>query len=252
MSPIFLGRGINMCTVSWWKNGSEYGLLFNRDESRKRLDALPPRVHNDTGCRYLSPIDADAGGTWVFVNQYGLIGCILNNYPSQAIEMPKTVSRGLLLKSLGCQQNIDSVQAAITQTRLMNYQAFFILVMQARSMSLFTWDGARLIVSKDDAIKRPLTTSGYRTRDVTKFRIDTYKELCGADAEPSQRQLACFHSQFHPDFPAHSVLMSRPETRTVSQSQIRVTSELITFSYASVSQQCRLQPAVTITLSREN
>jgi len=64
--------------------------------------------------------------------------------------------------------------------------------------------------------------------------------------------LVRYHSQFHADFPAHSVLMSRPETRTVSQSQIRVTSELITFSYASVSQQCHLQPAVAITMSREN
>ena len=136
--------------------------------------------------------------------------------------------------------------------KLMSYQAFFLLIMHARSMSLFAWDGARLVVSKDDAIKRPLTTSGYRTKEVTKFRINTFKEICGEDAEPSQRQLACFHSQFHSDFPAHSVLMSRPETRTVSQSQIRVTSELITFSYASVSQQCQLQPADITTLSREN
>ncbi|NNK97015.1 MAG: hypothetical protein HKP41_21890 [Desulfobacterales bacterium] len=241
-----------MCTVSWWRNGSEYGLLFNRDESRKRLDALPPRLHNNSDCRYLCPIDADAGGTWLFVNQYGLIGCILNNYPSQAIEVPSAVSRGLLLKSLSCQQDIDSVEAVLTQMRRMRYHPFFILVMQARSMSLFAWDGARMVVSKDDSIKRPLTTSGYRAREVTKFRINRFKELCGGNTEPSQRQLARFHSQFHPDFPAHSVLMSRPETRTVSQSQIRVTSELITFSYASVSQQCRLQPAVTITLSREN
>jgi len=238
--------------VSWWRNGSDYGLLFNRDESRKRLDAIPPRVHNEGSCWYLCPVDADAGGTWVFVNQFGLIGCLLNNYPSQRIAVAKAVSRGLLLKSLGCQQDIDSVQAAVTEMRLMSYQAFFLLVMHARSMNLFAWDGARLIVSKDSAIKRPLTTSGYRPTEVIEYRINKFKELCAEDTEPSQQQLASFHSQYHPDFPAHSVLMSRPETRTVSQSQIRVTTDLITFSYASISQQCQLQPAVTITLSREN
>lgn len=241
-----------MCTVSWWRNGSDYGLLFNRDESRKRLDAIAPRVHNEGSCWYLCPIDADAGGTWVFVNQFGLIGCLLNNYPSQRIAVPKAVSRGLLLKSLGCQQDIDSVQTAVTEMRLMSYQAFFLLIMHARSMNLFAWDGSRLIVSKDRAIKRPLTTSGYRPTEVIEYRFNKFKELCAEDTGPSQQQLASFHSQYHPDFPAHSVLMSGPETRTVSQSQIIVTTDLITFSYASISQQCRLQPAVTITLSREN
>lgn len=241
-----------MCTVSWWRNGSDYGLLFNRDESRKRLDALPPRVHNEGGCRYLSPIDADAGGTWVFVNQFGLIACLLNSYPEQRITVPCPISRGVLLKSLGCQQDVDSAGAAVTRMRLVSYQAFFLLVMQAGSMNLFSWDGARLDVRKGHEIKRPLTTSGYRPIEVREYRMNKFKELCGEAAEPSEQQLARFHSQFHADYPAHSVLMSRPETRTVSQSRIKVTSELITFSYASISQQCHLQPPVTITLSRED
>lgn len=44
-----------MCTLSWWRDGTSYGVFFNRDESRMRLEAEIPCRFETSGISYLSP-----------------------------------------------------------------------------------------------------------------------------------------------------------------------------------------------------
>lgn len=70
-----------MCTVSWDTSSTADLLWFNRDEQRSRSVAEPPRQHNlPEGLSVLSPVDPDGGGTWIGVNECGLIVCLLNAY----------------------------------------------------------------------------------------------------------------------------------------------------------------------------
>ena len=60
-----------MCTLTWRTAGGGYEVFFNRDERRTRPPARPPAVHRAAGVSYVSPIDAEAGGTWLAVNELG-------------------------------------------------------------------------------------------------------------------------------------------------------------------------------------
>ena len=63
------------------QSGADYHLFFNCDELRTRGPALPPRMHEARGLRFLAPIDTDAGGSWLGVNELGLSIGLVNYYP---------------------------------------------------------------------------------------------------------------------------------------------------------------------------
>ena len=63
-----------MCTVSWLHEPGGYHLLCNRDEKRTRGAALGPRIQKSAGVRFVAPADADFGGTWIAVNEFGVSG----------------------------------------------------------------------------------------------------------------------------------------------------------------------------------
>ena len=67
-----------------------YQIHFNRDESRQRPEAQPPKTYTEKKTRVLMPVDSSAGGTWVFVNQWGLSVCLLNNYQASEKAKPGT------------------------------------------------------------------------------------------------------------------------------------------------------------------
>ena len=101
-----------MCTLTWLRSGEGYELFFNRDEARTRLPALPPRVQRRDGVEFLSPLDADAGGTWLGVNAYGLtVGLLNGRADAPAPAAPR--SRGLLVLDL-----LDAARSADVERRL--------------------------------------------------------------------------------------------------------------------------------------
>jgi len=69
-----------MCTLTWRRGSKEtVEVFFNRDEKKTRSRAEPPGERFDAnGVRYLSPLDPESGGTWMLVNERGLVVCLLN------------------------------------------------------------------------------------------------------------------------------------------------------------------------------
>src|SRR5260221_11105891 len=67
-----------MCTVSWLHEDDGYHLLCNRDEKLSRAPALPPRIQERNGVRYVAPIDGNFGGAWIGANEFGVSICLLN------------------------------------------------------------------------------------------------------------------------------------------------------------------------------
>ena len=67
-----------MCTVTWIYEPGGYHLLCNRDEKKDRAPALAPRIHQRGWVRFIAPVDAQFGGSWIAVNEFGVSVCLLN------------------------------------------------------------------------------------------------------------------------------------------------------------------------------
>ena len=52
--------------------------MCNRDERRSRPAALPPQVHDLGGRLAAFPVDPRGGGSWVGVNDVGIVVTLLN------------------------------------------------------------------------------------------------------------------------------------------------------------------------------
>jgi hypothetical protein len=69
-----------MCSVSWMREGSILRVFMNRDERRTRAAEAPPAETLRDGVRRIAPADGEAGGTWIAVNEYGLVVLVVNGY----------------------------------------------------------------------------------------------------------------------------------------------------------------------------
>lgn len=239
-----------MCTLTWWRNNTSYGVLFNRDESRTRLEAMLPGRFEAFGINYLSPVDSDSGGTWIWVNTAGVIGCLLNNYAVKKAGPVKPISRGLLLNSLAGQRETESLSHEVSAADLGMFKGFLIFAIDREGHRLITWDCHTLQIQRQGEVNRPITSSGYLPEEIISHRLDLYRSRFDTAPSPSSEELFSYHTLHDPALPAHSVLMCRPDARTVSLSQVSVESETIKISYGTVSDQCRLNEPTTRSLSR--
>src|SRR6266849_6073651 len=118
------GGGCVMCTVSWIHEDGGYQLFCNRDEKLTRQPASDPQVLYHDGVRFLAPIDADSGGTWLATNEFAVTVCLLNG-AQRSIGIPACApfrlsnkdkkgclcyrSRGVIVLELATAKSIEEV-----------------------------------------------------------------------------------------------------------------------------------------------
>ncbi|MFI5353481.1 MAG: NRDE family protein [Candidatus Binatales bacterium] len=116
-----------MCTLAiYFQSFADYPLVIaaNRDEFIAR-PALPPTLLLENP-RVVGGKDLKAGGTWLGINQYGLIAGLLNRRSEQAD--PDARSRGLLcLDALRC-ATVAEAAAMVRAQRGADYNPFNLLV----------------------------------------------------------------------------------------------------------------------------
>ncbi|GEO80414.1 NRDE family protein [Pararhodospirillum oryzae] len=102
-----------MCTVVLdWRPGTVWPLLLagNRDEMRSRPWEGPARHWPDRP-DVLAPIDSLAGGSWIGLNETGVVACVLNRLGTLG-PAPGRRSRGeLVLDALDHADAVDGAQA---------------------------------------------------------------------------------------------------------------------------------------------
>src|SRR3954452_13617046 len=156
-----------MCTISWVHEPGGYHLLCNRDEKRTRGIAEPPRLIQ-RGVSYIAPTDADGGGTWIAVNEYGLALCLLNGQ-ARAAER----SRGFVIPELIWARSIDDCSFLLTQLDLTAFAGFTLLMLEPGSPAVVaTWDGERAAFDTD--ARAPLTSSSYAGEAVRHERLHQF------------------------------------------------------------------------------
>lgn len=132
-----------MCTLAlYFKSFEDYPLVVaaNRDEHYDRPSAPPALLKGNPAI--LAGRDLRAGGTWLGVNDYGVLAGILNRRAdSEPKPRPGTRSRGLL-----CLDVLASKTAAeasrLVETHPHNYQPFTLLCADANAAwSAYNQDG---------------------------------------------------------------------------------------------------------------
>jgi hypothetical protein len=224
-----------MCTVSWLIDQNGYHLFFNRDEQRSRSKAIPPQHNDINGVAVIMPKDPDGGGSWISVNERGFSLCLLNFYQGKTLSGP-LYSRGQLLKSLSCSDQISTFSEQLALLDLKYYAPFTILAFQrvsskssnlASSVKGYQWDGRKLV---ELSLNSPLTSSSVEFDNVSAARLGNYQAPMNTPLQHIR-----YHSQHHPEKGHQSVCMHRSDAKTVSFSHICVSSERANFTYVDGS-----------------
>jgi len=224
-----------MCTLTWWHGEGSYELYFNRDERRSRSGAEPPALREAAGVRYLAPRDPEGGGTWIFVNEWGLSACLLNYYEAEGVAVPArgARSRGTLVTELAGAGDAGAALQALEAMQLGDYGPFYLAVIDpVAGMAARRWDGRVLDAVPLEEDLPLLTTSSFDTTGVVATRREQFRAITEEADDAMPGVLEQFHAWQSSDSPAYGVCMSRPDACTVSLARVRVNPDEAMMSYA--------------------
>jgi len=237
-----------MCTVSIIFAPDRIRLACNRDEQLHRPIALPPQVRKFGERVAAMPIDPTSDGTWVAVNDAGVILALLNrNTLSDQQRDSGLISRGRIIPAL---MHCDSAHEAADLARglpALAYQPFRLIVVDA--------DAAFEVVSSETKIRviehgrhLPLmfTSSGLGDALVEGPRRALFREVFSDGAASAARQ-NLFHHHRWENMQHLSVQMSRRDARTVSFTTIELSDGRAMMEYQPTGAP-RRSPSHVVTL----
>ncbi len=227
-----------MCTATWIVREHGYDLFFNRDERVTRLPAEPPQMRERSTRRFIAPLDADAGGTWIAVNQHGLSLCLLNyyNYNERFADRAERhfTSRGLLVSRLIDSVDGHTVRQRLKRLNMREYRPFTLLTMlPGQEPFACRWDGSS---GPDVSICRPpLSSSSFETEAVIRSRGALFEQWASQGHPLDTSALESYHRTHRPEKGPYSVCMHRRDARSVSLSYVAVRRGVVRFRYADGS-----------------
>jgi hypothetical protein len=246
-----------MCTVTFLPGLPRGGYLLatNRDESPRRLPALPPYAAPLGGRLVLAPRDGETGGTWIGVDEQGFALCVLNgDRPAAAPPPGDPVSRGRLVLDLLALRDAAAVRAELAERAAagaLRFKPFKLVLVTpgaggapARLLRV-DWDGR---VLRDAALDGPglVVSSTFRPDEVQAAREAAFTGFLGRvrptlRGDVAERELDAladaahdFHAAHAPGSPAgdaFSVCMHREDARTVSSTLVLVGPEAVRMDY---------------------
>lgn len=224
-----------MCTVTCLLQKNGYQIFFNRDELKTRRIALPPSLKERNGVKYIAPTDADAGGSWLCVNQFGLSLGLLNYYHGKTDNSnpaKEYISRGLLLNSLVDSAAQSEAIQRLNHLDLSDYRPFILTIWEpGKTVAACTWDHSRESAQVIKNVIFPLSSSSFNSGQVIGDRRALFQKLASDHHRVDTDFLISFHHSHLPEPGPYSVCMHREDAQTVSLSGVSVTPEKIEFYY---------------------
>lgn len=208
-----------MCSVAWSFSGSGYELVFNRDEQWSRPGSHPVRLENGHPIPGLCARDAQAGGTWLYVNSAGLTLALMNAYPPSWSPKPGLHSRGEI-PLLGARYRSLSDLTTYIETRTwFEYAPFSLLCWEGDMMEWYRWDGLSLAL-QPRPIRNFLTSSSVNPASVRQARENRYDQI-------RDHSLIEILTDSQSSSPSEAIFVTRDDGGTVSQSLVRVTPQRV-------------------------
>jgi hypothetical protein len=212
--------------------------MINRDESHFRAAAFEPAVMESQSVRAIMPIDSEAGGTWIAVNQFGITMALLNYAPgSSPTVLPRgRHSRGNVIPSLIHASTLDEALTLFANLDTTQTSPFRLVMTDGHACSVIVSPGfgspCRLTTER---AQRPivLASSGLGDDVVEPARRALATQLFEVAAEdwPNAQRRLHHHRWMHA--PHLSVYMLRQDARTVSITTISVSTSSVAMRYAA-------------------
>ena len=224
-----------MCTLSWLPHPDGHTFWHGRDERVTRLPGEPPsRVVRGT-LRAIAPRDADAGGTWVGVNELGLTLGLANLYPPEGVAAAGGVPTGRVTRGRIVDELLSAASAASAADLLADmdprvFAPFTLAVLEpGRAAELHRWDGSSLVTLTTNSPGLLLTSSGAGRR-VEEIRRAEYARLAPG-SPPRAEDIEALHRTHLESLGADSFCMHRAEAETASLTRVDVGSGGIRMTY---------------------
>jgi hypothetical protein len=249
-----------MCTVTavprsrlaspaWATDPLLLRLVCSRDESRSRAEALPPVLQTIDGHRALMPLDPDSGGSWIAVNEFGLVFTLLNANPMGASAPAEGKSRGDLVPRLAAATSMSGALARMCDAGAERYRPFR-LVMLDRSQLVECWVEDHRLRHRRAYLQSAMmrTSSSLGDALVEGPRRTLFRRLLHGTAHAAAAQDA-FHQHQWPGREHLSVRMERGDACTVSRTIVEITAGYATMIYSSTSGHVRARVVLPLAAS---
>lgn len=203
-----------MCTLTIIPQQQGLLLTMNRDERRTRHEA---GLHDAGLLCY--PVDGEAKGTWVGVNQYGVAMALLNRYQEPTRE--GAISRGHIIVDSLQQGQYDDVLAYMQQLDHSRYNPFDCVVAAVNGINHFTWTGSEFhhrVLPADQPLM--LSSSSVKLEETLGHRRKLFNNWL--DSRDPHKNIGQFHLYQKAGEESQSVMMSRELTHTKSFTQIHI------------------------------
>lgn len=230
-----------MCTVTIHRNEDGILATMNRDEALTRAPELRPQiVYAGPGVRMIAPSDGERGGTWMGVNNHGVVACLLNAYQPGESLLPDTSgrfrTRGEIVAGLLSAGDGAAVQRWLRSSLDPHaYPSFTLMVATLLETVCYEWLGdapPKVETLMDEWILR--SSSGWDSEDVRRWRERRFAEWRG-DGEAKFGTLPSFHLLRDPGHEERSPLMRRAwsATRSITQARVLPASGRVELKYWS-------------------
>ena len=230
-----------MCTLTWWcGEEGRYEIFFNRDESKEREPALPPREGERNGVRFLAPIDPRGRGTWLLVNEFGAGFALLNWYEKGQLVPRRSGhrSRGQLVMNLADVGDEANLHQRIHEIDSADYPPFRLVSFlpgvggEVPQVEEWQWRETGPPARIPGRVP-PVSSSSLETRAVLERRANLLAEF---GDPPGPEDLDRYHRGERAngtiEVPgAFGVRMNRPDSQTWSYSRISIDRDELRFRY---------------------
>lgn len=235
-----------MCTLSWTTSGASLEVFFNRDERLTRGPEIAPAIVRGS-VSFLAPRDSDQGGTWVGVNDHGLVAGLLNGYHPSDLAQADARSRGeLVVAALGSRDACSAIEA-IRRLELTRFRSFVLALLRPEDApTVLRWDRDSLRVESGDAVRAPLISSSVAGVEVDARRRSVFDAL---DRPWTSESLTDAHRSHEHGPSAYSVCMHRDDGATRSFTRIAVGANRVRLAWSAGSP-CKAIAPVVVELPR--
>jgi hypothetical protein len=183
------------------------------------------------------PVDGDAGGTWISVNEQGHALALLNRWDESPHDAGTPfVSRGLLVRDLAGLPGSGAIRSALASLPLARYRPFTLVsVALGGHPVLSDWNGQAMTDGTVSEAGLVRTSSGSDQVGVERSRGALFRTAREAPGGLTPEVLTALHRSHLPERGPLSICMHRDEAVTVSSSLITVSGGQVLFRYVTGS-----------------
>lgn len=222
-----------MCTVTVVPSpdGSALRVLMNRDERRLRPVAHPPTLHQTDSGRAVWSMDPVSGGTWMAATDKGLTLAVVNIDGQR--RSPGLLSRGAIIPLFAGARALDDVLDEWARLDASSFAPFRLLAIARDAMVVCT---ARQRTPEVAPVTGPrvFASSSLGDAQVEPLRGELLTRMLRMEADHWSAQTR-FHRHAWPDRRHLSVMMTRVDACTVSQTEVIVTAHSVSLAYRPVA-----------------